>query len=240
MNERVMPRSQLIEVMSRMACLQGASHESLHRMAWNARQLVVRRNESLFTKDSQVKSLHIVVGGQIRIFLPICGQPEKVLGLAGPGEAVCLASVYQGANYVVSAVAATDSYILELERSRVIEQARQDAALADNLLAAAAGRISTMVRDLEFCAPRSSLQRVTCFFLQQQPASAPGAYDILLPASKRDIAARLNLAPETFSRVLQHISKEGAILVQGRLIQVLDSDKLRTLNVAAYDSTRPF
>lgn len=239
MNERVIPRSQLIEMMSRMGCLQGASHESLNRMAWNARQLTLRRNETLFSRDAPVKSLHIVVGGQMRIFLPICGQPEKVLSLAGPGEAVCLASVYQGSNYGVSAAAAADSYVLELERSRVIEQVRQDPVLADNLLAAAAGRISAMVRDLEFCAPRSSVQRVTCFFLQQQPPSAPGAYDILLPASKRDIAARLNLAPETFSRVLQHISKEGAIQVQGRLIQVLDSDKLRTLNVAAYDSTRP-
>lgn len=239
MNERVLHPSRIVELMGQLTCFQGVSHESLNRMAWNARQLFLKREEPLFNKDDPVKSLHVVVAGQVRTYLPMCGQPAKPLAVAGPGEAVCLASVYQGLNYGSSATASVDSYVLEVERAKVIEQVRQDPVLADHMLAAVSGRITAMMRDMELCSPRSSLQRVTCYFLQQQPETGIGAYDILLPVSKKHLAARLNLAPETFSRVLQFISKEGAIQVQGRLIQVLDCDKLRALNLAAYDSTRP-
>jgi CRP-like cAMP-binding protein len=239
MNERVLHPSRIVEMMGQLACFQGVPHESLNRMAWTARQVFFRRNESLFSKDGPVKYLHVVVGGQVRTYMPVCGQPEKPLAVAGPGEVVCLASVYQGQAYASSAMAVVDSYVLEIERAKVIEQLRQDPVLADHMLAAVSGRITAMLREMEFCAPRSGLQRVTCYFLQQQPESGVGAYDILLPSSKRDLAARLNLAPETFSRVLQHISREGAIDVQGRLIQVRDADKLRSLNLTAYDSIRP-
>jgi CRP-like cAMP-binding protein len=57
-----------------------------------------------------------------------------------------------------------------------------------------------------------------------------GCYDILLPTTKRDIAAKLNLTQETLSRMFQLLSKEGAIEVQGRMIRVLDSRKLMHLN----------
>ncbi|MDP3481815.1 MAG: helix-turn-helix domain-containing protein [Sulfuricella sp.] len=48
-----------------------------------------------------------------------------------------------------------------------------------------------------------------------------------MPASKTVIASRLNISPETFSRVLHDLSAAGLINVKGKDVTILDMDKLR-------------
>ncbi|MFO1371539.1 MAG: helix-turn-helix domain-containing protein, partial [Candidatus Competibacteraceae bacterium] len=57
------------------------------------------------------------------------------------------------------------------------------------------------------------------------PASGPVEFE--LPASKHIIASRLNLTPETLSRILHSLSESGLIAVKGRRIAVLDMARLR-------------
>jgi CRP-like cAMP-binding protein len=68
------------------------------------------------------------------------------------------------------------------------------------------------------------------FLLRQITAMAgapvSGPVDIELPASKHIIASRLNLTPETLSRVLHSLSESGLIRVNGKRITVLDATRL--------------
>jgi CRP/FNR family transcriptional regulator, dissimilatory nitrate respiration regulator len=79
---------------------------------------------------------------------------------------------------------------------------------------------------METCTMRSSLQRVICFLSHMAPAEADADYVVALNTSKQTVASQLNLAPETFSRVLSQLSEAGLIQVKGRSIAVLDRVKL--------------
>ena len=46
---------------------------------------------------------------------------------------------------------------------------------------------------------------------------------------KRHIASQLAITPETFSRMLRHLSDRGLIEVMGYTIRVLDLARLRTV-----------
>lgn len=81
---------------------------------------------------------------------------------------------------------------------------------------------------METCTLRTSTQRVICFLTNLAPPGQPARYEIVLPASKQTIASQLNLAPETFSRVLGHLAGAGLIQVKGRTISVLDTARLRS------------
>jgi CRP-like cAMP-binding protein len=62
--------------------------------------------------------------------------------------------------------------------------------------------------------------------MQMAPGEAE-TYDLTLDISKQTLASQLNLAPETFSRVLGRLVKDGCILVNGRNITVKDVNALR-------------
>jgi CRP-like cAMP-binding protein len=54
-----------------------------------------------------------------------------------------------------------------------------------------------------------------------------------LPASKALIASRLNLTPETFSRVLHDLQQRDLIAVDGRTICLLDRAGMRGADAPA-------
>jgi CRP-like cAMP-binding protein len=232
MNIRTQPHAQIIDMMGRLPCFKGVSNASLNRLARETQQVALRRREILFTKGDAADSMHVLVSGQIKLFLSLSNGTEKTLDLAGPGQPLCVAPIWQGEPYPVGARADADSHLIAINREAVLNEARQDAALVVNLLSAASRQVLGLIHDMANCAQRTSLQRVSCFLLQQRPDSEIRAYDILLPTSKRNIAARLSLAQETLSRVFQQLGQEGVIEVKGRYIRVLDSHKLVAFNLA--------
>ncbi|MGQ9686954.1 MAG: Crp/Fnr family transcriptional regulator [Thiobacillaceae bacterium] len=232
MNLHLLPQTQIAEILERLSSFSGLSRETLRFLAAGARQFSIARDELLFRKADPALALHVVVGGQIRLYLPLASHMEKLVGLAGPGECIGVAPVYLGAPQPYSAVARKDSHLIAVDRDLLVLRASQDAGLACRLLGAVAQQKLALMHDMESCTPRSSLQRVSCFLLQHRPHPRAKSYDIVLPTTKREIAAKLNLAQETLSRVLHQLVEEGAIEVQGRFIRVLDSNKLLALKLA--------
>jgi len=232
MNIRTMPHVQIAEMMGRLPCFKGVAATSLARLARGARQVVLQRREILFAKGDAANSLHVLVNGQIKLFLLLSNGTDKTLDMVESGQPVCVAPIWQGEPCPVSACAQTDCHLIALDREAVLHEARQDTALVGHLMTAASRQVLGLIRDMENCAQRSSLQRVSCFLLQQRPDPEIRAYDIVLPTSKRDIATRLSLAQETLSRVFQQLGQEGVIEVKGRFIRVLDSHKLVAFNLA--------
>jgi CRP/FNR family transcriptional regulator, dissimilatory nitrate respiration regulator len=76
---------------------------------------------------------------------------------------------------------------------------------------------------------RSSTQRLIGYLLQRAPDDddANDPVEINLPTPKHVLASRLNLTPETFSRILHELSNSGLIEVHGRNITVPDLRRLR-------------
>jgi CRP/FNR family transcriptional regulator, dissimilatory nitrate respiration regulator len=83
------------------------------------------------------------------------------------------------------------------------------------------------VQDVESYSMRSSAQRVIGYLLQNCRTTARTALTIALPTSKLVIASRLNLTPETLSRVFAELSRLGLIAVHGRSIDIPKLQRLR-------------
>jgi CRP-like cAMP-binding protein len=87
-------------------------------------------------------------------------------------------------------------------------------------------RLMETLRDAEICAQKSSVQRVACFLMLHQPSPESQTFKFRLPARKQDVAAKLGLTQETFSRVLGFLDKQGLIEMEGGQISVEDGQKL--------------
>jgi CRP-like cAMP-binding protein len=226
MNTLPLSPTQISAVLGRLGYFRDLQQPSLLTLCDGARQIIVRRDETVFAKGDPADSLYVVVNGQIKIFLSQSSRAEKVVAMVEHGESFGIAALWLGLPHPANAIAKSDSHLLLIERATLMNQARHDPLLAECLMADLSHRVMDLMHDMESYTPRSSLRRVSCFLLQHQPEAGIGGYEILLSTSKRDIAAKLNLTQETLSRMFQLLSKEGVIEVQGRLIRVLDSRKL--------------
>jgi CRP-like cAMP-binding protein len=74
------------------------------------------------------------------------------------------------------------------------------------------------------CVPRHNAWSATCCSIARK-AACEGSFDISLPTSKQVIASRLNLTPETLSRIFHDLSANGLIAVSGKQITVINDAK---------------
>lgn len=226
MNAVPLSHSRIAETLGRLEYFQGVAPDTLQQLAMGTRQIILRRDEPVFHKGMPADALHVVVTGQVKVFLPQVSLGEKVVALVERGESFGVATVWLGGLHLADAMANRDSHLLRIDRHVLLRLARQDCALAGRLLDAVSRRVTQLMHNLESCMPRSARQRVACYLAQRRPPDAGAAYEVLLPTTKREVATKLNLTPETFSRVLHELQDAGVISIRGRGIRVLSGERL--------------
>lgn len=220
-------RHSIVEILSRQPMFSVLSDYELHPIAAETREYRVRKNEMVFLKGDMPQGMHVVVMGQVKLFIPSANGAEKVVHMSGPGATFGEAVVFLDKPYPVSAQATQDSIVLLVTKAALYESMEASTVLCRKMLASLSIRLHDLLEDMETCTMRTSAQRVICFLSQLAPNGSESPFEIALPTSKQTIASQLNLAPETFSRVLGHLTEAGLIEVKGRSILVRDLSKLR-------------
>lgn len=223
-------RHSIVEILSRQPLFRGLSEIDLAQISAGCREFRIRKNELLFHKNDQPEGMHVVVMGQIKLALPSSQGVEKIVHMCGPGATFGEAVVFLDKPYPVSAQAMAESLVLLVSKRVLLDAMHTNSLLCRKMLASLSSRLHELLGDMESCTLRPSVQRVVCFLIQSAPADGSPIFDIVLPSSKQNIASQLNLAPETFSRVLGHLSEKKLIRVKGRTITVLDRQSLSNFN----------
>lgn len=202
----------------------------IDRIAAGTKVLRVARGETLFRRGDAADGFFIVAFGQIKLAFTSAQGVEKVVQLMGPGESFGEAVMFLSKPYMVFSQAIVDSLVLHVGKDAVFCELERNPVFARKMLAGLSMRLHSLVQDVESYSLRSSAQRVIGYLLQHEQPDGSGerAYCIQLPASKVVIASRLNITPETFSRVLRDLSEAGLISVSGKRVIVLDVEGLRS------------
>jgi CRP-like cAMP-binding protein len=215
------------DILARQPLFKGLNDIELGLVARGTREYRIRRNEMLFQKGDLPDGLHVVVMGQVKLSIPAHNGSEKVVHMAGPGMSFGEAVMFLDRPYPVSALATQDSIVLMVDKSTILNAINTSPALARKMLASLSMRLHELIDDMETCTMRSSAQRVVCYLTQMGHCEAGNQYVVALNTSKQTVASQLNLAPETFSRVLSQLTEAGLIQVKGRSITVLDRERLK-------------
>jgi len=218
-------RHPIREILARQPLFRNLNEAELGIIAAGTREYRLNRNEVVFQKGDPPEGMHIVIMGQVKLSIPSVQGAEKVVHMAGPGHTFGEAVVFLAKPYPVSAIATQDSIVLVVAKTTLEGAIDENPMLARKMLASLSLRLHELIDDMETCTLRTSMQRVVCYLSQQVPAGGENV-TIRLANSKQTIASQLNLAPETFSRVLSQLSEAGLIQVSGRAITVASRDRL--------------
>lgn len=184
------------------------------------------RGDWIFHWGDECTGGYLVERGAIKLAYHTPLGDEKVLAIVGQGESFGEETVLLGGRWTVTARALVDSTLAHLPARRVAEELSRDASFAPRLLATLSRRLAGLLADLGAQAARSGTERLVAYLLE---GTAPGER---LPreralACKADVASRLGMSPEHFSRVLRKLESAALIEVHGRRVRIPDPAKLR-------------
>jgi CRP/FNR family transcriptional regulator, dissimilatory nitrate respiration regulator len=202
----------------------------IERLATGCTLRRVERGEMIFRMGEPCESFHVVVVGQVKLFVISPAGAEKVIELIGAGGSFAEALMFLGKPCMVNAQALSDSLLLTVQRQAVLQELERDSRFALRMLAGLSRRLHGLVSDVQAYALQSGVQRVIGYLLRDHEASSDGgAGEVLtvsLPVSKATVASRLSLTPEYFSRVLRELEEARLIQVDRRDIRILDVKRL--------------
>lgn len=202
------------------------SEADIDRVSRYTREKRLAKGELLFQRGDPAHGFYFVVTGQVKLAFSSAQGNEKVVEVIGPRQSFGEAVMFMNRPYPVFAEALVDSQLLHIGQNVVSELIDQDSSFARKLLAGLAIRLHSMVRDVETYSLRSSTQRVIGYLLQQSDQSGNGGREFDLAISKQVIASRLNLTPETLSRIFHDLSEAGLVTVRGKHITLHDPVRL--------------
>ncbi len=207
----------------------GLSSEELVQISQSCMVANYTKGEMVFMVGHACDAFHIVVSGQVKLFVVSPSGHEKVIELISPGQSFAEALVFLNRPYILSAQALVETTLVNVSKQGVYSAIAQDPQFAMHMLAGISRRLHGLIQDVEGYALQNGLQRLIGYLLRDVDANHlpdQTTLTVALPANKSTIASRLSLTPEYFSRVLHDLEDKKLIAIDRREIRILDVKKL--------------
>jgi CRP/FNR family transcriptional regulator len=185
------------------------------------------KGKMVFLEGARAEGFYVVRQGRIKVFKISPEGREQVLHVFGPGEPVGEVAVFEGGSFPANAQAVEDSRLLYISRASLKTLMQRDATLAMNMLAVLSKRLRVFTHKIEDLTLKEVPARLAAYLLDLSERSDGPAVE--LDIAKGLLANLLGTAQETLSRILKRMSEQELIRVQGRSIELLDTDALQDL-----------
>jgi CRP/FNR family transcriptional regulator, dissimilatory nitrate respiration regulator len=110
--------------------------------------------------------MHLVIAGQVKLFLPAANGAEMMVHMAGPGETFGEEAVAAQTQPVCGA-GESRQLLLLIDKPALIETMRATAIFPTPCCRACANACALLIESLETCLQLSSAQRVVQYLTQQ-------------------------------------------------------------------------
>jgi CRP-like cAMP-binding protein len=200
----------------------------LGRVLAAVQEISLEEGDHLFNAGDQARYFYLLRTGQIQLYRLSPGGEEKVIEIIQPGQTFAEAVMFLKTNtYPVSAKAIVSSGLWRIDMAVFLSILQESSELCLRLLGSMSRRLHGAIQDIDQLTLQNAGMRVIQLLLHSAPDSAANRYSLEWETPKQILASRLSVRPETFSRILQRLSRQGLITVQGKMIEVLDAKALR-------------
>ena len=204
--------------------------QQLTSMLNSSKVISLESKTTLFEKDFPATHFYLLKSGQIKLFCLSAEGDEKVIEIVNPSQTFAEAIMFMPKHvYPVSAEALKkcELYSFDMKQFRGILEDSKETCF--RLLGVMGRQLHSKVNDIDNLTLHNATYRLVVYLLEQLPEGAAALSSIHLGATKSIIASRLSIKPETFSRILLRMTKQGLLEVHGNDITLIDVNGLRNL-----------
>jgi CRP-like cAMP-binding protein len=177
----------------------------------------IEKKETLFHEGDTGHAFYLVGGGAIGLYKGMDDGRDVVIKMVHRGELFAEVILFEQNTYPVTAVALQPSLVF------IIPKIQFTCLLADEQFRN--DFIGILMRKQRYLAER--IKYLTMhdveerFYLFIREHSGTGG-TMQLSYSKKDIAAAIGTTPETYSRLVSRLVKEGKVSVEGKMLKIVD------------------
>ena len=209
----------------------GLRSEQLERIAEVSARYSYARGADVFSEGDDADGFYVILAGQVRVYKMNLEGKEQILHLLGPGDPVGEAAVFSGGVFPAHAAALTNAELLFVPKKDFEKLLLEDPSISMNMLALLSKRLHRFAALIEDLALKEVPARLAAYLLYHAETGKQEAMIVSLGITKGQLANVLGTTPETLSRVLARMGKEGLIVMKGnRRIVLHDAERLETLS----------
>jgi len=204
------------ELLSDIPLFNGLADSVTDQLLAASRVVSIPAHTQIFSVQSPVKEAFVLVRGTLRRSTRLAGEVEKTLELIQSPQLLAPGEVFGAERYTSQCESLGSSLILVIDAWRLRAIVQQDLPLSDRLIQLLALRLRSTECDVtSYHYGLSATQRVLDYLLAQggEALKSAGETPVTLRPSKKMIAARLGITPESFSRCLRELIDLGLIVV---------------------------
>lgn len=210
-----------VETLEKLPLLANLPSQDLDQLLRSAAVELAPKGSVLFEQGAKATKLHVLIGGTVELYARHSDRECGIM-LLRRGDVFMPAAALYKEPYLNSARTLSTSRLLLLNIPAVRQLASASPTFGQRISRVLAGHFRMCVRQIVDLKCRAPAERLAAFLLRLVD-NTEGVAE--LPMSKRQLAARLGMTPETLSRALTKISDHG-LLVQGHSITVRDRGRI--------------
>lgn len=202
--------------------------EQLRKVMDAMQDVSVEEGSILFEHGQPAERFFLLIEGQIKLYRLSEDGDEKVIEIVRPGQTFAEAVMFMsGRFYPVSADALMNSRLLAFPNAVVKDLLRNSVDSCFRLMADMSQRLHRLLNEIDSLTLHNATYRLVSYLLGELPEDVLKSPEIVLTIPKHIIASRLSIKPETFSRILTRLARDGMIVVRGNSIVLADLERLR-------------
>jgi len=218
----------LQETLAGIPLFKGLTGEQYDELAMIVVDQEFGRGRTIFSEGDDGVGFYVLISGLVKIYKLSPEGKEQILHVFGPGEPFAEAAVFAGSSYPAHALALQPSRVFFFPRPAFRDLIKANPSLAMNMMASLSLRLKRFAHMIEDLSLKEVPGRLAAHLLDLS-SSQGEAEQVQLQIAKAHLASLLGTIPETLSRILTRMSKQGLIAVDGQNIRLLDRDQLEDL-----------
>lgn len=188
---------------------------SLERLGAHSARLRLTAGDVLFVEGANGTAFYLAEDGTIRLSKSGMDGQEITVRLVQAGEIFAEVILFENPTYPVNAVALTNSTVVSIPREIFLSML-DEKAFRNRFIANIMRKQRYLAERIRYLTTFDVEQRFFLFLNERY--GKRGTYRIELP--KKDISAAIGTIPETFSRLIQRLKRQGLLEWEGQDLKV--------------------
>lgn len=207
---------------------EGLSEEDGKTLAAHAKVCSLKPSEVLFRKSESATHFFLVIKGRIKLSLLSAEGSEKVVDIVSSGMTFAEAIILNGlSGYPLNATALSSSKVLCINAEEFLNILNRSPEACIKVMACLSIRLHKLMSEIDRLSLHNATYRLVSYLLESVDPEQAGVVEVELSVPKHVIASRISVTPETLSRTLKKLCKDGLLEAHEQHVTLLDLEKLR-------------